>query len=106
MLNRTYNCVQSYAYSHLLSTHVCSPSASVLSFCPAMTHLWGKNHGYSSEIEDMLAESASLKGVHIRGIKELLTEPSVRWQLLTVIITSCTYQLCGINAVRVSSSIL
>ncbi|XP_076140199.1 solute carrier family 2, facilitated glucose transporter member 9-like [Alosa pseudoharengus] len=65
----------------------------------AMERLWGRGQDHSSEMEDMLAEGAAQKGVRVRGVKELLTEPSVHWQLLTVLVTAATIQLCGINAV-------
>ena len=71
-----------------------------LYWAPAIGRLWGCGQDHSAEVEDMLAEGVALKGVPIRGVKELLTEPSVRWQLLTILCTATTLQLCGINAVR------
>ncbi|XP_012683801.2 solute carrier family 2 member 11, like [Clupea harengus] len=69
----------------------------------AIGRLWGCGQDHSAEVEDMLAEGVALKGVPIRGVKELLTEPSVRWQLLTILCTATTLQLCGINAVYLYS---
>ncbi|XP_041915867.1 solute carrier family 2, facilitated glucose transporter member 9-like [Alosa sapidissima] len=43
----------------------------------AMERLWGRGQDHSSEMEDMLAEGAAQKGVRVRGVKELLTEPSM-----------------------------
>ncbi|KAG5272443.1 hypothetical protein AALO_G00165610 [Alosa alosa] len=69
----------------------------------AIQRLWGRGQDHSSEVDDMLAEGAALKGVRLRGVKDLLTEPSLRWPLLTIIATSATLQLCGINAVYLYS---
>lgn len=50
-------------------------------------------------MEEMLAEHASLKSVKIHGLMDLFLDHNVRWQLLTILVTFVTLQLCGINAV-------
>lgn len=47
----------------------------------------------------MLEEKAALRGVRSRSVLEVLRDRSVRWQLLTVLVSFTTLQLCGINAV-------
>ncbi|XP_073898721.1 solute carrier family 2, facilitated glucose transporter member 9 isoform X3 [Castor canadensis] len=50
------------------------------------------------EVEEALAESHVQKNLHLVSTLELLRDPFVRWQLITVIITMACYQLCGLNA--------
>uniref|UniRef100_A0A8B9LSZ0 Solute carrier family 2 member 11, like n=1 Tax=Astyanax mexicanus TaxID=7994 RepID=A0A8B9LSZ0_ASTMX len=71
----------------------------------ALQQLLGPGGGLSveAEVEDMQAEHSALRGVKSHSVLELLTSRSVRWQLLTVIITFTTLQLCGINAVYLYS---
>uniref|UniRef100_W5MIG2 Solute carrier family 2, facilitated glucose transporter member 5 n=1 Tax=Lepisosteus oculatus TaxID=7918 RepID=W5MIG2_LEPOC len=64
----------------------------------AIQNLWGKGD-YASEIADMMAEHAAIRGVKSRSPVELICEKTLRWQLLTTIVTFVTLQLCGINAV-------
>lgn len=52
-------------------------------------------------MEEALAESHVQKNLHLVSTLELLRDPFVRWQLITVIITMACYQLCGLNAVSV-----
>lgn len=47
----------------------------------------------------MLEEKAAQQGIRSRSALELIQNRSVRWQLLTVVISYTTIQLCGINAV-------
>ncbi|XP_069015808.1 solute carrier family 2 member 11, like [Embiotoca jacksoni] len=54
---------------------------------------------FSGEVEEMLEESAALQSVRSHSVLELIQNQTVRWQLLTIIITFTTLQLCGINAV-------
>ncbi|TRY68063.1 hypothetical protein DNTS_003641 [Danionella cerebrum] len=65
----------------------------------ALLKLWGREKDPRPEVEEMLAEHAALKGVRIHSLMNLLMDQSVRWQLLTLIVTFVTVQLCGINAV-------
>uniref|UniRef100_A0A8C0XAV8 Major facilitator superfamily (MFS) profile domain-containing protein n=1 Tax=Castor canadensis TaxID=51338 RepID=A0A8C0XAV8_CASCN len=51
------------------------------------------------EVEEALAESHVQKNLHLVSTLELLRDPFVRWQLITVIITMACYQLCGLNAI-------
>uniref|UniRef100_UPI003AABC592 solute carrier family 2 member 11, like n=1 Tax=Centroberyx gerrardi TaxID=166262 RepID=UPI003AABC592 len=64
----------------------------------AIRRLWG-NRDYSVEVEEMLEEHAALQGVRSHTVMELIRNQTVRWQLLTTIVTFITLQLCGINAV-------
>ncbi|MGH0151449.1 UNVERIFIED_CONTAM: hypothetical protein FKN15_024099 [Acipenser sinensis] len=68
----------------------------------AIQRLWGKGD-YRSEIHDMVLEHAAIKGEKSKSVLELILEKSLRWQLLTVIVTFTTLQLCGINAIYLYS---
>uniref|UniRef100_A0A6I8N003 Solute carrier family 2, facilitated glucose transporter member 5 n=1 Tax=Ornithorhynchus anatinus TaxID=9258 RepID=A0A6I8N003_ORNAN len=52
----------------------------------------------SQEIEDILAESRAQRNLRLESVPQLLKNRSVRWQIITVIITMACYQLCGLNA--------
>ncbi|XP_050977868.1 solute carrier family 2 member 11, like [Labeo rohita] len=69
----------------------------------ALRRLWGAKKDPGPEMEEMLAEHASLKGVKIHRLMDLFRDHNVRWQLLTVLVTFVTLQLCGINAVYLYS---
>lgn len=47
----------------------------------------------------MMEEKAALQSVYSHSVMELIQNPTVRWQLLTIIVTFTTLQLCGINTV-------
>ncbi|XP_044031127.1 solute carrier family 2 member 11, like [Siniperca chuatsi] len=66
--------------------------------CEALRRLWG-NKDYSREVEEMLEEKADLQSIRSYSVMELIQNQTVRWQLLTIIVTFTTLQLCGINAV-------
>ncbi|KAJ7987211.1 hypothetical protein DPEC_G00336390 [Dallia pectoralis] len=68
----------------------------------AIRRLWG-NKDHSAELEDMLAEHNSMKGVRSHSVLELILDQAVRWQLLTILVTFTTLQFCGINAVYLYS---
>ncbi|XP_037685324.1 solute carrier family 2, facilitated glucose transporter member 9 isoform X2 [Choloepus didactylus] len=53
----------------------------------------------SQEVEEVLAESRTWRSVRLTSVLELLRTPSVRWQVITIIITMACYQLCGLNAI-------
>ncbi|XP_038200361.1 solute carrier family 2, facilitated glucose transporter member 9 [Arvicola amphibius] len=53
----------------------------------------------SREMEEVLAESCVQRNVHLVSVLELLRAPFVRWQVITVVITMASYQLCGLNAI-------
>ncbi|KAI4896755.1 hypothetical protein NFI96_015533 [Prochilodus magdalenae] len=65
----------------------------------SLQRLLGPGWDYSSEVEEMQVEHAALQGVRSHSLLELLLSRSVRWQLLTVLVTFTTLQLCGINAI-------
>ncbi|KAM9087817.1 solute carrier family 2, facilitated glucose transporter member 9 isoform 1-T1 [Megaptera novaeangliae] len=53
----------------------------------------------SREVEEVLAESRERRNSRLVSVLELLRSPSVRWQVITVVITMACYQLCGLNAI-------
>eukprot|EP00072_Mus_musculus_P059356 XP_011238993.1 PREDICTED: solute carrier family 2, facilitated glucose transporter member 9 isoform X3 [Mus musculus] len=53
----------------------------------------------SQELEEALAESRVQRNLRLVSVLELLRAPFVRWQVITVIITMASYQLCGLNAI-------
>ncbi|XP_028827142.1 solute carrier family 2, facilitated glucose transporter member 9-like [Denticeps clupeoides] len=69
----------------------------------AARRLWSSKVDHASEMEEMQAEHAALRGVRIHSVKELFLERSVRWQLTAIFVTFTTLQLCGINAVYLYS---
>uniref|UniRef100_UPI0037E7FF83 solute carrier family 2 member 11, like n=1 Tax=Semicossyphus pulcher TaxID=241346 RepID=UPI0037E7FF83 len=64
----------------------------------ALRRLWG-NKDHSLKVEEMLEEKAALQGVHNHSVIELIQDKALRWQLITILVTFCALQLCGINAV-------
>nr|XP_033812120.1 solute carrier family 2, facilitated glucose transporter member 11 isoform X3 [Geotrypetes seraphini] len=53
------------------------------------------NSDLTGEMEEMLAEQAATKGKRAKKLWELFREPSLRWQLITIIVLSSAMQLCG-----------
>uniref|UniRef100_A0A8C3J0P8 Solute carrier family 2, facilitated glucose transporter member 5 n=1 Tax=Calidris pygmaea TaxID=425635 RepID=A0A8C3J0P8_9CHAR len=49
----------------------------------------------SVELEEMLAEQAAVKGQRAKNPWELLRNPALRWQVLSVVVLSSAMQLCG-----------
>ncbi|KAJ8780288.1 hypothetical protein J1605_011552 [Eschrichtius robustus] len=66
--------------------------------CTAFQTFLGKED-VSREVEEVLAESREQRNSRLVSVLELLRSPSVRWQVITVVITMACYQLCGLNAV-------
>ncbi|KAM4808094.1 solute carrier family 2, facilitated glucose transporter member 9-like [Rhinophrynus dorsalis] len=64
----------------------------------AMEQFWGEGD-YQTELDDMLKEQEVSKKTRNMSILELVRDPSMRWQLYTVICCSLTLQLSGINAI-------
>ncbi|XP_061554922.1 solute carrier family 2 member 11, like [Phycodurus eques] len=64
----------------------------------ALTRLWG-NKDHSGEVEEMLEEKAAHQNIRSRSVMELIRERSVRWQLMTIVVTFVSLQFSGINAV-------
>jgi SP family facilitated glucose transporter-like MFS transporter 9 len=54
----------------------------------------------SKELEEVYAEGHAQSNLQVVSVPQLIRNPAVRWQLITVIITMACYQLCGLNAVR------
>ncbi|XP_057700871.1 solute carrier family 2, facilitated glucose transporter member 9 isoform X2 [Corythoichthys intestinalis] len=52
----------------------------------------------SVELEEVHAEGRAQETLHTVSVLQLLKSKAVRWQLITVIITMASYQLCGLNA--------
>uniref|UniRef100_A0A6Q2YBM1 Major facilitator superfamily (MFS) profile domain-containing protein n=1 Tax=Esox lucius TaxID=8010 RepID=A0A6Q2YBM1_ESOLU len=53
----------------------------------------------SKELEEVHAESRAQNTMRMASITELLLNPAVRWQVVTVVVTMACYQLCGLNAI-------
>ncbi|CAL8338111.1 unnamed protein product [Lota lota] len=53
----------------------------------------------SKELEEVYAEGHAQNNLQIVSVPQLIQNPAVRWQLITVIITMACYQLCGLNAI-------
>ncbi|XP_060221377.1 solute carrier family 2, facilitated glucose transporter member 9 isoform X2 [Meriones unguiculatus] len=53
----------------------------------------------SRELEEALAEKRVQRNLRMVSVLELLRAPFVRWQVITVVITMASYQLCGLNAI-------
>ncbi|KAK3549961.1 hypothetical protein QTP86_016841, partial [Hemibagrus guttatus] len=70
----------------------------------ALRQLRGSHVDFTSDVQEMLAERASLQSVRNHSVLELLLARSVRWQLFTILITFVTLQLCGINAIYLYAS--
>lgn len=64
----------------------------------ALRKLWG-DRDHSREVEEMLEEKAAQQGIRSHSVLELMRNRSLRWQLLTVLVSYLALQLCGINAV-------
>ncbi|XP_072254202.1 solute carrier family 2, facilitated glucose transporter member 11-like, partial [Pyxicephalus adspersus] len=63
----------------------------------AMQQLWGPGE-HGAEMENMLAEKKAV-GEKMKGVKDLLTDRSVRWQMISLLLICGAMQLIGINAV-------
>ncbi|CAB1332862.1 unnamed protein product [Coregonus sp. 'balchen'] len=68
----------------------------------AIHRLWG-SRDHSAEVEEMLLEHASLKGVRSHTVLDLILDKAIRWQLLTILVAFTTLQFSGINAVYLYS---
>ena len=55
------------------------------------------------EVEEILQEQAEAEGVRPRQPWELLSDRSVRWQVISVAIISSAMQLCGNDSVSVQT---
>ncbi|KAE8629155.1 hypothetical protein XENTR_v10000376 [Xenopus tropicalis] len=53
----------------------------------------------SQDIEDVLAETRIQRNLRLVSVPELFKTRSVKWQIITVIVTMAAYQLCGLNAI-------
>ena len=54
----------------------------------------------SKELEEVYAEGHAQNSLKVVSVPQLIRNPAVRWQLVTVVVTMACYQLCGLNAVR------
>ena len=77
----------------------CIVPYSELSFYQALQILWGPGE-YQVEIDEMLAERASSKGVQVKGLLEFLQDRSIKGQIMAIMILSACLQLSGMSAVR------
>ncbi|XP_078263411.1 solute carrier family 2, facilitated glucose transporter member 9 isoform X2 [Rhinoraja longicauda] len=53
----------------------------------------------TEEVEEVLAERKAQNEVRLLSVLELVHNRSVRWQLITTVVTMSCYQLCGLNAI-------
>lgn len=53
----------------------------------------------------MLEEKSALQSVRSHSLMELIRNQTLRWQLLTIVVTFTALQLCGINAVSSKHSV-
>ncbi|XP_034388543.1 solute carrier family 2, facilitated glucose transporter member 9 isoform X2 [Cyclopterus lumpus] len=53
----------------------------------------------SRELEEVRAEAQVQDNMHTASVLQLLRNPAVRWQLITIVISMACYQLCGLNAI-------
>ncbi|KAM6150450.1 solute carrier family 2, facilitated glucose transporter member 9 [Erethizon dorsatum] len=53
----------------------------------------------SRVIEEVLAESHVQRNIRLVSVLELLRDPFIRWQVVTMVVTMACYQLCGLNAI-------
>uniref|UniRef100_A0A8C5D734 Major facilitator superfamily (MFS) profile domain-containing protein n=1 Tax=Gouania willdenowi TaxID=441366 RepID=A0A8C5D734_GOUWI len=53
----------------------------------------------SEELEEVHAEARAQDNLNTVSVLQLLRNPAVRWQLITICITMACYQLCGLNAI-------
>ncbi|XP_069819501.1 uncharacterized protein [Dendropsophus ebraccatus] len=63
----------------------------------AMQQLWGPGD-HSTELQNMLAEK-EVVGEQSKGLKDLLVDRTVRWQMISLMLICGAMQLIGINAV-------
>lgn len=54
----------------------------------------------SCELDDIVQEQAESEGLKPQSPWQLFTDRSVRWQLVSVVVTSSAMQLCGNDSVR------
>lgn len=67
-------------------------------FSLALRQLHG--HAWNREWDDIIKEKDTLEGFCAKKPWELLSDRSLRWQLLTIVLLNSAQQLNGINAVR------
>ncbi|XP_056292928.1 solute carrier family 2, facilitated glucose transporter member 9 isoform X2 [Pseudoliparis swirei] len=53
----------------------------------------------SQELEEVHAEARAQDNLHTVSVLQLMRNPAVRWQLITIVISMACYQLCGLNAI-------
>ncbi|CAJ0930318.1 unnamed protein product [Ranitomeya imitator] len=63
--------------------------------CVAALRRLRGNRDFSSEVEEMMAEQTAIQGQKPKSLCELIWEPSLRRQLLTIVVLSSAMQLCG-----------
>lgn len=56
----------------------------------------------SEELEEVHAEARAQETLQAVSVCQLMKSQTVRWQLVTVVVTMASYQLCGLNAVSCS----
>ncbi|KAG7319233.1 hypothetical protein KOW79_017707 [Hemibagrus wyckioides] len=66
----------------------------------ALQYLWGPGD-YKLELEEMQEEQAALKGQRNKNLFELLTDSTVRWQCLSLVVLFGCIQFCGIAGISI-----
>ncbi|MGH0177506.1 UNVERIFIED_CONTAM: hypothetical protein FKN15_075382 [Acipenser sinensis] len=67
-------------------------------FSAALQKLWGRKD-FKAEIEEMLEEQAAIKGEKPKSVWELLQDRSLRWQLITMVVTLTAIQFSGVSII-------
>ncbi|KAK3512935.1 hypothetical protein QTP70_030617 [Hemibagrus guttatus] len=65
----------------------------------ALQFLWGPGD-YKLEIEEMQEEQAAQQGQHNKSLLELLTDPTIRWQCLSLVVLSQCIQFSGVSGIN------
>lgn len=66
---------------------------------PALQSLWGQGD-YKQEMDEMLAEQAIIEAAKPKNPLRLLTDGTIRWQLITMFLIYTCNMLSGMPAVR------
>ncbi|XP_070759504.1 LOW QUALITY PROTEIN: solute carrier family 2 member 9, like 1 [Enoplosus armatus] len=68
----------------------------------ALQSLWGQGD-YKQEMDEMLAEQAAIEAAPPKSPLQLLSDRTVRWQLITMSVIYCCNQLSGMSAISIFS---
>lgn len=74
------------------------------SWAPSALKRYRRNENLQAEMEEMQEEQRSLSSVQSVSVWGLLTDPCVRWQVITIAVVNIGMQLSGIDAVSLNSA--